>query len=65
MFIYTNVISNYLQTPVNLQNKPLAFSLAEKRKVLSRPAAKRAFEFYSLGILLLHYFLLKECFWDH
>ena len=46
---YGFLAASYLQTPVNLQNKPLAFSLAEKSKVLSRPAAKRAFEFYSLG----------------
>jgi len=46
---YGFLAASYLQTPVNLQDKPLSFSLAEKRRVISRPAAKRAFEFYSLG----------------
>lgn len=46
---YGFLAASYLQTPVSLQDKPLSFSLAEKRKVIDRPAAKRAFEFYSLG----------------
>jgi len=46
---YGFLAASYLQTPVSLQNKPLSFTFAEKRQVLNNPAAKRAFEFYSLG----------------
>ncbi len=46
---YGFLAASYLQTPVSLQDKPLSFSLAEKRKVINKPAAKRAFEFYHLG----------------
>tara|TARA_R110001592_G_scaffold98956_4_gene282101 strand:- start:1002 stop:2936 length:1935 start_codon:yes stop_codon:yes gene_type:complete len=46
---YGFLAASYLKIPVNLQNKPLEFTLAEKRKVLNYPAAKRAFEFHSLG----------------
>ncbi len=46
---YGFLAASYLQTPVSLQDKPLSFSLAEKRNVINNPAAKRAFEFYHLG----------------
>jgi len=46
---YGFLAASYLQTPVSLQNKPLSFTFAEKRQALNNPAAKRAFEFYSLG----------------
>jgi soluble lytic murein transglycosylase len=46
---YGFLAASYLQTPVSMQHKPLAFSLAEKRRVITYPAAKRAFEFYHLG----------------
>ena len=46
---YGFLAAGYLQTPAKLQNKPLEFTLAEKQSVISLPAAKRAFEFYSLG----------------
>jgi soluble lytic murein transglycosylase len=46
---YGFLAASYLQTPVSLQDKPLSFTLAEKHKVLSNAAAKRAFEFYHLG----------------
>jgi len=46
---YGFLAAGYLQTPANLQNKPLSFTLAEKRKVINNSAAKRAFEFYYLG----------------
>ena len=46
---YGFLAASYLQEPANLQNKPLEFTLAEKQKVISLPAAKRAFELYSLG----------------
>jgi soluble lytic murein transglycosylase len=46
---YGFLAASYLQTPVSMQNKPLSFSLAEKRKAINHPAAKRAFEFYHLG----------------
>ena len=46
---YGFLAASYLRTPANLQHKPLAFSLAEKRRVINYPAAKRAFEFYHLG----------------
>lgn len=46
---YGFLAASYLRTPVNMQHKPLSFSLAEKRRVIEYPAAKRAFEFYSLG----------------
>lgn len=46
---YGFLAASYLKIPVNLQNKPLSFTLAEKRNLISYPAAKRAFEFYSLS----------------
>lgn len=46
---YGFLAASYLKTPVNLQDKPLEFTLAEKRKVMGHSAAKRAFEFHSLG----------------
>ncbi len=46
---YGFLAASYLQTPVSMQDKPLSFSLAEKRNVINNPAAKRAFEFYHLG----------------
>jgi soluble lytic murein transglycosylase len=46
---YGFLAASYLRTPANMQHKPLAFSLAEKRRVINYPAAKRAFEFYHLG----------------
>lgn len=46
---YGFLAASYLQTPVNLQDKPLEFTLEEKRKVIDFPGVKRAFEFYSLG----------------
>jgi soluble lytic murein transglycosylase len=46
---YGFLAASYLRTPVSLQHKPLSFSLAEKRRVINYPAAKRAFEFYHLG----------------
>jgi len=46
---YGFLAASYLQTPVSMQHKPLAFSLAEKRRIINYPAAKRAFEFYHLG----------------
>lgn len=45
---YGFLAASYLKTPVNLQHKPLEFTLEEKRKVIDYPAAKRAFEFHSL-----------------
>lgn len=46
---YGFLAASYLRAPANMQHKPLAFSLAEKKRVISYPAAKRAFEFYHLG----------------
>ncbi|MBL4941178.1 MAG: transglycosylase SLT domain-containing protein [Colwellia sp.] len=46
---YGFLAASTLQTPTNLQHEPLEFTLAEKRNVVSYPAVKRAFEFYSLG----------------
>ncbi|MCW8833295.1 MAG: lytic transglycosylase domain-containing protein, partial [Colwellia sp.] len=46
---YGFLAASYLQTPVSMQDKPLSFTLAEKRQVINKPAAKRAFEFYYLG----------------
>lgn len=46
---YGFLAASFLQKPVNLQDKPLTFTLAEKQSIVSLPAAKRAFEFYSLG----------------
>ena len=46
---YGFLAASYLKTPVNLQDKPLEFTLGEKRQVIGYPAAKRAFEFHSLG----------------
>lgn len=46
---YGFLAASYLQTPVNMQDKPLSFSTAEKLNVINNPAAKRAFEFYHLG----------------
>lgn len=46
---YGFLAASYLNMPVNLQNKPLDFNLEEKQKLFEYPAAKRAFEFYSMG----------------
>jgi len=46
---YGFLAASYLRTPARMQHKPLVFSLAEKRRVINYPAAKRAFEFYHLG----------------
>ncbi|MCI2282307.1 transglycosylase SLT domain-containing protein [Colwellia sp. MSW7] len=46
---YGFLAASYLKIPVNLQNKPLNFTLVEKRNLISYPAAKRAFEFHSMG----------------
>jgi len=46
---YGFLAASYLETPVSLQNSPLAISTKEKNTVLLHPAAKRAFEFYYLG----------------
>jgi len=46
---YGFLAASYLKIAVNLQHKPLEFTLEEKRKVINYPAAKRAFEFHSLG----------------
>ena len=46
---YGFLAASYLKKPVNLQHKPLTFTMNEKQKVLSHSAAKRAFEFNSLG----------------
>ncbi len=46
---YGFLAAGYLKIPVNLQNRPLDFTLEEKRNLINYPAAKRAFEFYSLG----------------
>jgi len=45
---YGFLAASYLQAPVNLQNKPLTISLAEKKHVLDNAAAKRAFELFYL-----------------
>jgi soluble lytic murein transglycosylase len=46
---YGFLAASYLKKPVNLQDKPLEFSLEEKQQLINYPAAKRAFEFRSLG----------------
>ena len=46
---YGFLAASYLETPVSLQNNPLAISRQEKNTVLLFPSAKRAFEFYHLG----------------
>jgi len=46
---YGFLAASYLKKPVNLQHKPLEFTLEEKRKVINYSAAKRAFEFHSIG----------------
>ncbi|WP_114326317.1 transglycosylase SLT domain-containing protein [Candidatus Colwellia aromaticivorans] len=46
---YGFLAASYLRAPASMQHKPLAFSYAEKRRVINYPAAKRAFEFYHLG----------------
>ena len=46
---YGFLAASYLETPVSLQNSPLAITSQEKNGVLLHPAAKRAFEFYYLG----------------
>lgn len=46
---YGFLAASHVQKPVNLQHKPLEFTLAEKHEVINYPAAKRAFEFHSLG----------------
>lgn len=46
---YGFLAASYLETPVSLQDHPLAISVQEKNKILLHPSAKRAFEFYYLG----------------
>lgn len=46
---YGFLAASYLETPVSLQNSPLAITGQEKNGVLLYPSAKRAFEFYYLG----------------
>ena len=46
---YGFLAASYLETPVSLQNEPLAISSKEKNTILLHPSAKRAFEFYYLG----------------
>lgn len=46
---YGFLAASYLETPVSLQDNPLAITAKEKNTVLLHPAAKRAFEFYYLG----------------
>jgi soluble lytic murein transglycosylase len=46
---YGFLAASYLKQPVNLRNNPLEFTLEEKLKVIKNPAAKRAFEFHSIG----------------
>jgi len=46
---YGFLAASYLDTPVSLQDSPLAISEKEKNTVLLHSAAKRAFEFYYLG----------------
>ena len=46
---YGFLAASYLETPVSLQDSPLAISAKEKNTILLHPAAKRAFELYYLG----------------
>lgn len=46
---YGFLAASYLDTPVSLQNMPLAITNKEKNDILLYPSAKRAFEFYHLG----------------
>jgi soluble lytic murein transglycosylase len=46
---YGFLAASYLETPVNLQDNPLAITAKEKNSILKYPSAKRAFEFYYLG----------------
>jgi len=46
---YGFLAASYLRTPSNIKDQPLSFTLAQKQQIISYPAAKRAFEFYSLG----------------
>ncbi|KGJ96734.1 lytic transglycosylase domain-containing protein [Colwellia psychrerythraea] len=46
---YGFLAASYLETPVSLQNSPLAISGKEKNSILLHASAKRAFEFYYLG----------------
>lgn len=46
---YGFLAASYLDTPVNLQDNPLAITLTEKKDILLYPSAKRAFELYYLG----------------
>lgn len=46
---YGFLAASFLKKPVNLQNKPLQFSLKEKQQVIKNPAVKRAFELHSIG----------------
>lgn len=46
---YGFLAASFLNKPINLQDKPLTFTDKEKQKVLTYPAAKRAFEFFYLG----------------
>lgn len=46
---YGFLAASYLETPVSLQDSPLAITSQEKNAILLHPSAKRAFEFYYLG----------------
>ncbi|TMM45219.1 transglycosylase SLT domain-containing protein [Colwellia ponticola] len=46
---YGFLAASYLDTPVSLQDKPLAITNREKNDILLYPSAKRAFELYYLG----------------
>lgn len=46
---YGFLAASYLETPVSLQDKPLAITNVEKSNILLYPSAKRAFELYYLG----------------
>jgi soluble lytic murein transglycosylase len=46
---YGFLAASYLNIPVNLKDRPLEFSLADKQNIIRYPAAKRAFEFHSIG----------------
>jgi soluble lytic murein transglycosylase len=46
---YGFLAASALQMNINLQNKPLEITSAEKQELLNNPAAKRAFEFFYIG----------------
>ncbi len=45
---YGFMAASYLERKINIQDKPLTYSLAEKKEVLQHKAAKRAFELFYL-----------------